>query len=245
MEKIKEFLSIEYGSGDDSGFGYGDGSGYGCGDGSGDGYGDGSGYGCGDGSGDGCGDGSGDDSGFGFGDGSGYGYGYGDGSGDGCGDGSGDGDGIKAINGDIIYQIDSVPTIIKQVRNNVAKGYILNDDLSLTPCYIVKGHNKFAHGESLKKAMEDLENKFFEDMDTDEAIEMFLKEFSDLNKKYPAKDFYIWHNRLTGSCEMGRNSFVRNGGYNLETDSFTVQEFINITRNAFGGDVIATLEKKH
>ena len=80
-------------------------------------------------------------------------------------------------------------------------------------------------------------------MDTDEAIEMFLKEFSDLNKKYPAKDFYIWHNRLTGSCEMGRNSFVRNGGYNLETDSFTVKEFIDITRNAFGGDVIATLEK--
>ncbi len=134
-----------------------------------------------------------------------------------------------------------MPTIIKQIRNNVAKGYIFNDDLSLTPCYIVKGHNKFAHGETLKKAMEDLENKIFEDMDTDEAIEMFLKEFSDLNKKYPAKDFYIWHNRLTGSCEMGRNSFVRNGGYNLETDTFTVQEFIDITKDAFGGDVIKRL----
>ena len=178
----------------------------------------------------------------GSGDGSGYGYGYGSGSGDGSGYGYGYGYGIKAINGDIIYQIDDIPTIIKQVRNNVAKGYILNNDLSLTPCYIVKGHNKFAHGETVKKAMEDLENKIFEDMDTDEAIEMFLKEFSDLDKKYPAKDFYIWHNRLTGSCEMGRNSFVRNGGYNLEKDTFTVQEFIDITKNAFGGEIIRQLE---
>ena len=81
-------------------------------------------------------------------------------------------------------------------------------------------------------------------MDTDEAIEMFIKEFPDLNKKYPAKAFYIWHNRLTGSCEMGRNSFVRNGGYDLESDTFTVQEFIDITKNAYGGDIIKQLKNR-
>ncbi len=113
--------------------------------------------------------------------------------------------------------------------------------MTLTPCYIAKGQNKFAHGETIEKAVEDLQNKIFEDMDTDEVIEMFLKEFSDLNKKYPAKAFYIWHNRLTGSCEMGRNSFVKNGGYDLENDTFTVKEFIEITENAFGGDVIKQL----
>ena len=94
----------------------------------------------------------------------------------------------------------------------------------------------------MRKAVEDLENKIFEDMDTDEAIDMFLKEFSDLDKKYSAKQFYIWHNRLTGSCEMGRNTFVRNGGYDLENDTFTVQEFIDITKNDFGGEVIRQLE---
>ncbi len=86
-----------------------------------------------------------------------------------------------------------------------------------------------------------MQNKIFKDMDTDEAIKMFLEEFSDLNKKYPAKAFYVWHNRLTGSCEMGRNSFVKNGGYDLDTDTFTVQEFINITKDAFGGEVIRRL----
>ena len=190
--------------------------------------GDGSGYGSGSGYGDGSGDGSGSGSG------SGYGYGYGS--------GDGSGDGIKSINGDIIYIIDNTPTVIKHIKGNVAKGFILNSNLSLSPCYIVKGHNKFAHGKTLEKALKDLQNKFFEDMDTDEAIQLFLKEFSDLNKKYPAKDFYVWHNRLTGSCEMGRNSFVKNGGYDLEHDTFTVQEFIDITRNAYGGDIIKQLE---
>ncbi len=118
----------------------------------------------------------------------------------------------------------------------------MNDDLTLTPCYVAKGHNKFAHGETIKKAMADLENKIFEDMDTEEAIEKFVKQFADPDKKYPAKDFFIWHNRLTGSCEMGRNTFVKNGGYDLEHDTFTVWEFINVTKNSFGGDVIRQLE---
>ena len=73
---------------------------------------------------------------------------------------------------------------------------------------------------------------------------MFLKEFSDLSKKYPARDFYVWHHRLTGSCEMGRNSFVKNGGYDLENDTFTVSEFIEITRNSYGGDIMRQLERR-
>ena len=181
----------------------------------------------------------------GYGSGYGYGYGSGDGYGSGYGDGygSGYGDGISTFDGKDVHLIDGIQTIITNVRRNVAKGFILNEDLTLTPCYVVKGHNKFAHGETIEKAMADLENKIFEDMDTDEAIERFITQFSDPDKKYPAKDFFIWHNRLTGSCEMGRNSFVKNGGYDLEYDTFTVWEFISITKNAFGGDVIKQLEE--
>ena len=179
--------------------------------------------------------GSGDGSGYGSGDGSGYGYGSG------SGDGSGYGSGISKFNNSKVYSVDGVQTIIKKAKDNIAQGYILNDDFSLEPCYIAKGHNKFAHGKTVRKAVEDLQNKIFEDMDTDEAIELFLKEF-ELDKKYKGKDFYIWHNRLTGSCEMGRNSFVKNKGIDLE-DMFTVQEFIDLTRNDFGGDIIRQLEE--
>ena len=250
MESIEEFLKIELGSG--SGYGDGSGSGYGSGYGDGDGSGSGSGYGYGDGYGDGSGSGYGDGSGSGYGSGygdgdgsgSGSGYGYGDGYGDGSGSGYGYGDGIKTFNNFEIYIIDDIPTIIKQARNNIAKGFILENDLTLTPCYIVKGHNYFSHGKTVKKAFEDLQNKIFENINPEEAIELFLKEFADLDKKYPAKAFYVWHNRLTGSCEAGRNSFVKNGGYDLEKDTFTVLEFIEITENAYGGDIIKQLKNR-
>lgn len=79
-------------------------------------------------------------SGYGYGDGYGYGsgYGYGGGYGYGSGDGSGDGSGIKSFNGEQIYRIEGVNTLIHSVRGNIAHGAILNGDLTLTPCYIVK-----------------------------------------------------------------------------------------------------------
>ena len=108
MEAIEAFVKVNNSNGD----GYGDG--YGNSDGSGYGYGDGSGYGYG--------------SSYGYGDGSGYSNGDGDGYGDGY------GYGVKSINNDRVYLIDNVQTIIKSVRNNIAKGFILNKDLTLSSC---------------------------------------------------------------------------------------------------------------
>ena len=224
-DKVKAFLSVNsgygsgYGSGD--GDGYGDGSGYGDGDGSGSGYGSGSG------------DGSGDGSGYGSGDGSGY------GSGDGSGDGSGYGygDGIKSFNGELVYRIDGVNTLIRSVRGNTAHGAIVNNDLTLIPCYIVKQDNVFAHGETLREAMEALRDKLFEDMPEDDRIEMFLSE-TDRGKTYPTQYFYDWHHRLTGSCDMGRKQFARDHGVDLEHGMMTLTEFLELTKDAYGGDVI-------
>ena len=185
--------------------------------------------------------------GYGYGSGSGYGYGYGSGDGYGYGygygSGYGSGDGISNFNGNAVYMIDGIATLIKRVVGNLAKGFMLNDDLTLAPCYVVKGHNLFAHGETAKKAEEALREKIFANMDTEEAIEMFLSEF-ERGKKYPAKQFYIWHNRLTGSCEMGRNKFVREHGIDLKNGMHTVEEFIEITKNDFGGDIINQIAER-
>ena len=189
----------------------GSGSGYGFGSGSGDGYGDG--------------DGSGD----------GYGSGSGDGSGDGYGDGYGSG--IKSFNGEPVYRIDGVNTLIHSVRGNTAHGAILNADLTLTPCYIVKQDNVFAHGETLREAMEALRDKLFEDMPEDERIAMFLRE-TDCGKTYPTQYFYDWHHRLTGSCDMGRKQFAYDHGVDLEHGMMTLAEFLELTKDAYGGDVI-------
>ena len=236
-DKVKAFLSVTYGSG------YGYGSGSGSGDGSGYGYGDGDGSGYGDGYGSGSGDGPGDGSGSGSGDGSGYGYGYGYGYGDGDGDGDGYGDGIKNFNGEAVYKIDGVNTLIRSVRGNTAHGAILNGDLTLTPCYIVKQDNVFAHGKTLREAMEALRDKLFEDMPEDERIDTFLRE-TDREKTYPTQYFYDWHHRLTGSCDMGRKQFARDHGVDLEHGMMTLTEFLELTKDAYGGDVIRKVISK-
>ena len=242
--KIHEFLKKSDGdgdgSGDGSGYGYGSGCGcgyvYGYGGGDGSGYGYVYGYGGGDGSGygDGDGDGSGDGSGYGGGDGSGYGYVYGYGGGY---------DYIKSINGGKIYNVDRQPTIFYSIHKNVAKCAIFNEDFTFTPCYIVKGQGYFAHGETIKKAMKDLEKKIFNDMGIEEKIDAFLGEF-ELDKKYPAHKFYEWHHKLTGSCEMGRKTFVEKHNIDLGKDEFTVEEFIELTQNDFGGEVIKELKER-
>ncbi len=242
--RVRTFLGSGYGYGYGSGSGDGYGYGYCDGDGSGDGSGDGYGYGSGDGYGDGYGYGSGDGYGYGYCDGSGDGYGYGYCDGDGYGYGYGDGDGykIKQINGEYVYRVDGINTIIRQIKGNVAKGFILRSDLMLVPCYVVKQDGKLAHGETLRAAMTALRDKLFEDMPEADRIAAFLEDHK-ASEKYPARDLWEWHHRLTGSCEMGRNQFAADHSINLDEDQFTVEEFISLTKNAYGSEVIRHLDE--
>ena len=260
-----------YGSG--SGSGYGDGSGYGSGsgdgDGSGDGYDDGYGDGSGDGDGNGYGDGDGygDGSGSGYGDGYGYGtamlagYGYGKGSGDGSGDGygsydgdgygsydgygygSGDGYGISTLNGEHVYQIDDVPTLIDSVSGNFAKGRILRSNLTTRPCYIAKVGKFFAHGDTLREAMADAQAKYNAHRPLAERIADFNREFPDRDVEVDAARLFEWHHILTGSCLAGRKAFCEDRGLDYEHGHYTVNEFIRLTREAYGGEAIQELEK--
>ncbi|MBQ3015289.1 MAG: hypothetical protein IJD79_00755, partial [Clostridia bacterium] len=166
------------------------------------------------------------------------------GSGDGYGSGSGSGDGLKKFCGLPVHLIDGIETVLCAVHGNHAKGFIINRDLTTEKCFVVRGQDKFAHGETLAEALKALQDKIFEDMDTDEKIEAFLKEFKS-DVKYTAKSFYEWHHKLTGSCEFGRNSFIKNHGIDLEKGMYTVKEFIEYTKNDFGGEIIRLLEKHY
>lgn len=230
-DRIKQFLNIGDGYGSGYGSGYGDGYGDGSGSGSGSGYG----YGYGDG----------DGSGYGYGYGSGYGsgYGYGDSNGDGNGDGYGYGSGygVKSINGNPIYVVDNIPTIITNVKGNIAKGFILDSDLSLTPCFIVKENNQFSHGNTLHEAFESLQEKLYDDSTEEERIFKFKEHFSDFSKKYSAKDLFIWHHILTGSCKFGREIFCKDRNIDINKDEFTIYEFIDLTKDSYMGEIIKKL----
>ena len=219
-EQIKEFLSIPYiiyGNGyrnvSEEGYGYGNGSGYGSV----------SGHGSGNGSG------------------SGSASGYGNGSLDGSEYGYGNGDGIKIFNNQNVYQIDNIATIISSIRNNIARGFILQSDFTLTPCYIVKQDNYFSHGSTLKGAFESLQEKLYQNASLKERIIKFKNKFVDFKAKYPASELFIWHNILTGSCKMGRESFVKDHNINIQTDTFTIYEFIELTKGSYNGENIKLL----
>ena len=233
MEKklIEEWLKVDNGDG----YGYG----YGSGSGSGDGFG----YGSGSGSSYGSGYGSGYASGYASGSGSSY--GFGDGSGSGSSYGSGYGYGISKYNNHYVFIIDNISTIITSIHGNVAKGFILNKNLTLEKTFVVKGNNKFAHGKTLKEAVADLQEKIFDDLDIEEKIEMFNKKFNRV-EKYSGEEFYKWHHILTGSCTAGRDNFVRQNNLDLKK-LYTVDEFIKITKDSYGGNIIKKLceEKKN
>ena len=182
-------------------------------------------------------------SGWGRGSGSGSGWGSGSGSGWGEGSGWGWGEGIKSLNGQTVHMIDKVPTIITSIHFNLSKGFILNDDLTLTPCHVIKYNGLFAHGETPQAAQEALRKKMFEAMDTEEAIEKFCETFKK-GERYPGHDFFEWHHYLTGSCEMGRQAFVRNHDIDLDK-TYTVEEFIELTEMDYGGEVIKDLKERY
>ena len=176
--------------------------------------------------------------------GSGYGYGSGDGDGDGYGSGYGDGDGIKSINGFPVCLIDDIYTVVYQLHGDIAKGAILNKDLSLEPCYVVKRDGVFAHGVTLHEAQEALISKLFDTLPESERIDAFCDEFKNLDAVYPVRTFFEWHHRLTGSCEAGRRAFAKDHALDIENGTMSVREFLNLTKDAYGGSTIRKVLKR-
>lgn len=235
-EEVERFLSVKPTNnycgclGSDSGDGFG--SGYG--DGLGLSYSEGFGFGLYLGSGDGHSNGSGDGSGFS------EGYGSEDGDGEG-------GDvsvmNIKKFKGHIVDYIDGVPTIITNIHNDVASGFIIGFDMTQIPCYVAKAGNYFAHGNTLKEAVADAETKEMGEMPIEERIEKFIEVFGSLDSEHIGKEFYDWHYVLTGSCRMGRDKFCKENGIDLEK-KYSVRYFLNITKNSYGGDIIRQIIKE-
>lgn len=234
-DKIKNFLVVDvgygYGNGDAAGYGfgrYGLGDGFGAGSGLGVDYGYGRGSGVGKGRGDGTNysDVADNNNNKGYSDGSGYGW--------------GDNLGIKDVNGNIVCIIDDIPTIITSVRNNIAKGFIVKNDLQFEPCYIVKENNQFAHGFTLKDAFMSLQEKLYDYSTEEERIEAFMKQFPEYDVKYDNMDLFVYHHVLTGSCRMGREAFMSNKGLSLDGKT-SVREFVKLTQDAYGGDIIKKL----
>ncbi len=179
----------------------------------------------------------------------GFGCGWAAGNGTECGFGGGSFDanwygfGLKSLNGKTIFMIDDIPTIITHIKQSLAKGFIVESDLTMKPCYVAKGNEYFAHGNTAKEAQEALAVKIYENMEPDEAISKLVEIF-EKGKKYKGQEFLEWHHYLTGSSKSGQESFVRNNGF-YPNDLYTVEEFIAAFEDEYGGEFIERLKEKY
>jgi hypothetical protein len=233
-----------------NGNGNGDGYGYGNGDGNGYGYGNGNGYGYGYGNGDGYGNGYGDGYGNGYGNGNGNGYGYGNGNGNGNGNGYGNGNGngygygngitLKTYRENTVYYVDTLPCVFKSIKGDVAMVDVIDANSFLsTSMFVAKHGGLFAHGKTIKEAVEAVQEKWAENQSLEDRIEEFKRQFKK-GVSYDAKLFYKWHTILTGSCQAGKDFWIKQQGIDLEKP-MTVNQFLDLTKNAYGAESIRKL----
>lgn len=178
-------------------------------------------------------------------DGSGFGngYGYGDGSCDGSGYGDGHGVGPDTFCRERMCLVDGIRAIISNVHGNIAVGKILYNDFSTEKTYIVKHDRLFAHGKTLHEARDALLEKMLDDMPEQKRIKKFIDAHS-IEGEYLNIDFFRWHHRLTGSCEQGRKAFVQDHEIDLN-GSMTTKEFLKLTKDSYGGDIIKRVIKAY
>lgn len=141
-----------------------------------------------------------------------------------------------------IFIIDSVETTIARIVVSLAKGFVINHDLTFDQCYVCKVNNLFAYGRTALEAQGAMREKIFKNMDVDEKIKEFKKLFPDFDKPIPGRVLYEWHHLLTGSSQMGRDAFCRKHDIDLNKD-YTVNYFIEITKDDFGGEIIQKLKE--
>ena len=194
----------------------------------------------------GYGDGNGYGDGFGSGDGSGYGYGNGDGNGDGFGSGDGSGNGygygIIEFDGQKVHHIDNLPTIIHKIHGNLALASVIENNSVLKQCVVAKHEGHFAHGVNAHDAMDEAVRKSLQNKPVEKRISEFISIFGSL-EKVPAKELLVWHGILTGSCRFGREMFCKEHDIDIQNDYFTIDEFIQLTRDSYGKKVILELKK--
>jgi hypothetical protein len=129
-----------------------------------------------------------------------------------------------------LIEIDGLKSILLSKRGNVMK--VLMRDFTIQ--YVVTDGTNLAHGETLKQAKEALKYKI---------SKRDLSEFENLTTKsvLSYKEALVCYRSITGACESGINSWLKSQG--IDEKDYKIFEMINLTKNAYGGDIFANFFK--
>ena len=147
---------------------------------------------------------------------------------------------LISYNGQKVFYIDHIPYIPRHIKKEIAFVDVICEDMRTKKKVIVKGQGMFACGNTIKEAFEALENKRFDRLDIESKKQKFFLVFN-TEDEYPARDFFVWHGFLTGSCESGRMIFAKEKGFDLDHDKMTKEEFFMLVKDEYGWEIIKTL----
>ena len=125
-------------------------------------------------------------------------------------------------NGKYIFADDRFSEVISR-KGNVYK----LKDVNKNNCYylVTDGNGKYAHGDTIKDAKEDLIYKISDrDKSKFEGI--------DVNKKLPFKECVEMYRVITGACATGTRNFIESKG--LKKASYSPKEISDLTKGNYG-----------
>ncbi len=103
------------------------------------------------------------------------------------------------------------------------KGGDLKD---LPKCFIVEKNGYFAHGETLREAIEDVTFKYFQDNSNLDELVSSIKAKGTIT--------VVDYRLLTGACQMGCNNFMEEN--NITADELPIEKVLELTKGYYGHD---------
>lgn len=143
-----------------------------------------------------------------------------------------------------LIEVDGMDTLIESIHGDYARGYLVNSDCTLSPCYIARFNGYFSHGDTLKDAFNYVRIKALNETPVEERVKTFIEKFPSRDIIVKNLELFEWHHYLTDSCKLGREKFVKKNNINLDGE-MTIREFIELTKNSYGGETIEYLERKY
>lgn len=101
--------------------------------------------------------------------------------------------------------------------------------------------------EKCRKVSADMvsERRVVKSLPIEERISRFVAQYPTLDSKASASDLFSWHHILTGSCEFGRKEFCKNKGVSWEEGEWTIRDFLELTKDAYGKEIIRQVIDKY
>lgn len=72
------------------------------------------------------------------------------------------------------------------------------------------------------------------------VLNKIVEKFPEYDVKYSNRDLFTYHHILTGSCRIGRETFVVDKGLSLDGKT-SVREFVELTKDSYGRKIIKKL----